>query len=318
MFKNKLAIIAMAGMLAMCVGLTACGGSNSNASSSSAASSSSSASSSSASSSSSSSSTASNEILYWEGTASDGSTVSYLDNAIKNVAILSIVKSDLSDVKVWYGSSSVDSQGVVTVKDSETQSTITYTITDITPSMMKIDLEGYGEVVLEPVTEADAKQYAEEVAAAATVEGEKLLKSLESAGKKLEKEVTASAKKLSDELDKLDDSAVLFWSGELANGMKVNYMDYADSSEAFLTVTDANLTDVVAWYGKYTVDPDGTTMTLTDTESGKTVTYVVAETTPGTSMKMNIEGYGDATLTSVTKSDFVKLAEELANESTAK
>ena len=94
-------------------------------------------------------------------------------------------------------------------------------------------------------------------------------------------------------------------------------MDYPDSNEAFLSVVNANLTDGMAWYGKYTTGQDGK-MTITDTESGKTVTYVVAETTPGTSMKMNIEGYGDATLTSVTKSDFAQLAEELAKESAAK
>ena len=64
------------------------------------------------------------------------------------------------------------------------------------------------------------------------------------------------------------------------------------------------------WAGKYTADQASKATTITDSENGKTVTFEIVESTPGTSMKMNIEGYGEAQLKAVTKGDLTQFAEE--------
>ena len=91
MGKPKLVLIALACMIAMCFGLTACGGSNSASSSaasstaaSSSAAASSAASSTAASSSAAASSAATNsEAVFWHGTLPDGSNVYYVDTGRK-------------------------------------------------------------------------------------------------------------------------------------------------------------------------------------------------------------------------------------------
>lgn len=331
-------------MLAMCVGLTACGGSNSASSSaassssasssvasssaeasSSAASSSAEASSSvasssaEASSSAASSSAASNEAVFWKGTLSDGSTVCYVDDVKSNEAALLVAKSDLSSASLWAGPIAINSDGVVTITDTESKKTITYTITGITADSFTINLDGYGEVELKAVTEADIKAYAEKLAAAVAAEGKKLMKEIEEAGQDLKQEVQTELDNLSKEIEQLqneynslDEKAVLFWDGTLADGQGVVYMDDPKSGEAFLSITKPDYSDAAVWYGKFNASEDGKIVTITDNETGKTVTFEVVESTPGTVMKINVRGYGEAKLASVTKADFSKLTEELA------
>ena len=338
MFKNKLVVIAMAGMLAACVGLSACGGNNASSSAASDKAETSAAEATSAAvapapadtsaaetsapaaSAADTSAAESSEILYWEGTLEDGSTVSYLDNAIEGYAIMSVVKEDFSDGAVWAGFSTSDDNGLVTVTDAETQNTITYTIVDITPELFTIDITGYGQVELKPVTEADLKAYVEEFAAAAA-EGEKYLEQLEgeleNAGKELEKELENAGQELagalaqlSAEFEKMDESTVLFWTGELADGTSITNMYDPENGEAYLSAVKADLSDGVAWYGKCIVADNGTTVTITDSETGSTITFEIVEANDD-SMKLDILGYGEVELTPVTKADFVNLAEEL-------
>lgn len=349
MLKSKLVVIAIAAMLAMCVGLTACGGSSSasgSAASSAAATSSAAASSVEAASSAAtdpaaassteasspaaseatatsstaaSSSAASSEAIFWKGTLTDGSTVCYVDNATGSEAALLTANSDFSDVALWVGPIGYSSDGVVTITDEKTQKAISFTITDVTPTSFTIDLKGFGKVELKAVTEADIKAYAEELVATVKSEGEEFLKEIEEAGVALENKIANEAEKVSSEIEKLsneyakmDEKTVLFWDGTLANGKDVVYMDDPESGEAFLSITNEDLSDGAVWYGKYTTSKDGKILTITDAETGTTVTYEVVETTPGKSMKMNVKGYGEVNLSSVTKGDFSKLTDELA------
>jgi len=327
MMKHKLVLIAIAGMLAMCVGLTACGGSNSASSSaasssaaSSAAASSTAASSAAASSSAASSSAAAESAaVFWHGTLPNGSDVYYVENAVKGEAAISVAKSDFSDAKVWAGPVNYVENGVATIAGSNTADTITFSITDITPNSFTINLVGYGDVELKPVTEAEVKAYGEELAKVAATEGEKLLKELEEAGKALEAEITAGVAKLSSEMDKLsneynnlDDKTVFFWNGTLADGSTVCYAEDPDSGQAYLSIIKSDLSGGVVWDGKYSASQDGKIVTITDSETGATVSYEIVETTPGTSMKMNVKGFGDVNLSAVTKADLTKAAEELA------
>ena len=316
MFKNKIAIVAIAGMLAMCFGLAACGGNNASSSSAASTSTASSSSATASSSSSSSSSAASTEVVYWSGALADGSTVSYMDDAATAQGALSIIKDDLSDGAVWMGAYTVTGDGMVTITDADTKKNISFTIVDVTPKVsMTMDIDGYGEVVVKAVTAADFEALAEEIANTATAaavadEGQRLLKKLNREGKKLEKQITKEAKKLAKQLDQLDEKTALYWDGTLADGTFVSYVDDPESKQAVLSIIKSDYSDGAVWYGKYTTDASGKTITLTDEESGKTLSYEVTETTPGTSLKINIEGYGEADLKAVTKSDLTQFAQE--------
>ena len=258
-----------------------------------------------------SSSAASSKVLYWEGTLSDGTTVSYYDDATVDEAALAVVSSDLSDAKVWSGTSRSKDNVKVTVTDAETKETIDYTILDMDADAMKIDLEGYGEVELKPVTEDDFKAFAEELALTAE-EGKKLLQDIETGGKNIKKALKVQAKKLANEIANLDENTVFFWNGKLADSTSVSYMEDSENNEASLSLVEADLSDGAVWYGKYTTDQDGKKVTIADEESGGTISYDILDSTPGTSMKIDIEGYGEVELKPVTKGDFTKLVDDLS------
>lgn len=322
MFKSKIAIVAVAAMLAMCMGLTACGGSSSSsaAASSSAASSASasaSASSSAASSSADSIEVVSSLVVFWQGTLPDGRVVTYVDNAEKGEAAIAIAKSDFSDGKVWAGPVNYVEGGTITIAGADTVEPITFTFADINDNSIKINIAGYGEVEMKPVTEDDITAYAKQFAEAVAAEGEKLLAEIESAAKQAEQAVEAEIAKLSSsfeamskEFDSLDDKTVFFWDGKMADG---SYVDYVNdpSGKAFLSVIKADYSDGAMWYGAATTSQDGKTVTITDDESKATVTFSIAESTD-TTMKINIMGYGEADLTAFTKADLVKLSEDFA------
>ncbi len=323
--KNKFVVIAVAGMLAMCVGLTACGGSSASSSAaSSSAASSASASSSAASSASASSSAASSTIidsaiLYWQGTLPDGKVVYYMDNSAQGEAAISIAKSDFSDAAVWAGPVNYIEGGTITIAGADTLDPITFTYTDVTDNSLKINLAGYGEAEMKPVTEADVAAYAQELANAAAAEGEKLLAAVSSAAAEAEKAITNEIDKLSSsfeqlatEFNNLDDKTVFFWDGKLADGSSVDYVN-DPSGKAFLSIIKADYSDGAMWYGACTTSQDGKTVTITDDESKATVTFTITESTD-TTMKINITGYGEADLTAVTKADLVKLTEDLSKD----
>lgn len=306
--KTKLVVIAMAGLLAMCFGLTACGGGSSSSSSAASSSTASSSTASSSSSSSSESVSASNKVLYYEGTLSDGQIVDYYGDMLNSTAALSIAKSDYSSATVWYGTSSVSEDGVVTITDADTNHTVNYTLMSNGDSLL-IDIQNYGEAELKPVTEAEFKEIVEKLAK--TDEGKKLKKQIKREVKKLENRVAKQAKKLMEELADVDDNTVLFWDGTFED-MTVSYMDNADKKKAYLAVVKEDLSDGAVWYGKYTTSQDGKLTTLTDSESGATVAYEVVETTPGSALKLVFSGVGEVDLKPVTKADFMPVVEKLS------
>ena len=285
----------MAALLAMCVGLVACGGGNTSNSSS--ASSSSSSSSSSASSSSSSSSAASSKVAFWEGALNDGSLVFFTDDATIGMAGLGIVKEDLSSAVAWTGASRADGDDAFIITDAENGQTVRYVVNEDSKDLMRIDVDGYGVVDLRPVTEAEYNAF---------------VSKLEKAGKKIEKKFAKQAKKLMEKYAALDDSTILFWDGTLDNGNLVSFMDDQNNGVAFLAVVKPDYSNGMSWYGNYNADAQGKVMTLRDDETGQTVAYEVLESTPDTSMKLHIDWYGDVDLKPVTKADFDKYMEELS------
>ena len=232
-------------------------------------------------------------------------TVSYMDDAASAMGALAIVKNDMSDGTVWLGAYTVTGDGMVTITDAETKQNINFTIVDVSPrTSMTLDIENYGEVQLKSVTESEFKAYVEEYAK--SPEGQRLMKDLKKAKKRINKRI----KKLITEFQNLDDSTTLYWEGTLADGTYVSYADDEAKSRAVFSAVKADYSDGEAWYGKYTVDQNGK-KTLTDSESGETITYTVTETTPGSAITITVDGYGDIALNAVTKSDVVAYAEQV-------
>ena len=316
--KSKLVVVAMAGMLAMCLGLVACGGSaSSSAASSSAASSaassstaaSSAAASSAAASSAASSTAASNEVVYWAGTMADGTAVTYVDETALGEGALAIVKSGATAASTWVGPYTIAEDGKVTITDDATKQEVNFYFTEVNPrTSMKMDIEGTGEVEVKAVTEAELTAAIEEWAK--TDEGQKYIKKVKKAVKKAEKKLAREAKKFNEALDALDPNVAVFWDGTLADGSYVTFAEDPESQKASLSVIKKDYSDGTVWYGKYSAGQDGKT-TLTDKKSGETVTYTVAETTPGSAMKISVDKVGDADLKAVTKDDVKKLVDEI-------
>ena len=296
----------MAGMLAMCVGLTACGGNNASSSSSASTSSSSSTASSSAAAS---TVTATDAVLYWEGTLGDGQVVDYAADLLNGLASLSVAKSDFSDGAVWFGPASVSADGVVTITDAETNHPIKFTLVSANENAVNIDIENYGAVELKPITESEFKAYVEKFAA--SPEGKKLKKEIKREVKKLEEKVAKRAEKLMSEIESLDDDTIFFWDGKLSNGMSVSYMDNPKGTKAYLAIMKADLSDGAVWYGKTSTSEANKMTTITDSETNQTISYQITESSDS-SMKMVIEGAAEVELKPVTKADFMKFVEELS------
>ena len=234
-----------------------------------------------------------------------------MDDAATSTGALAIVKSDLSSATAWIGAYTVTGDGMVTITDAETKQNINFTIVDVTPrTSMTLDIEGYGEVQLKSVTEADFTAYAEDIAKTLD-EGDRYLKQVNKAVKKAGKELTKEYNKLVKQINSLDENTGLFWDGTLADGSYVSYVDDTAKGEAALSIIKADYSDGVVYYGKYTAGQNGKT-TLTDSETGATITYETAETTPGSAMTMTIDGYGTANLTTITVGDLKAFADEAA------
>lgn len=170
MLKNKIAAAGMAGMLAMSLGLVACGGNNSAASAASTAEAASTEAATTATEStaeaSSADSAAATELaqaaLYYEGTLADGALVTLSEDTESGINTLIITAADLSDIKIWAGTSSTDSEGKATITDAESNETISYTISSVDAEGATIVIDGYGEVALKGVTEAEFEKQLDE------------------------------------------------------------------------------------------------------------------------------------------------------------
>ena len=237
------------------------------------------------------------KILYWEGKTSDGQEVFYMDDEESKSAILAIGKEDGSDGKGWVGKV-VTQDAKVTITDETTGETINLTVLDVTDdfSALKVNIDGYGEVNMKPTTQgAFAKEIEGVVDTAVTAA------------------VTEAATQAADELSK----TVMYYEGTLADGQTVAYVDNAESKEALLAISNADYSDVKSYAGKVTV-ADGKT-TITDEETKQTISFtVVSGDSKSSTMKLNIDGYGEVELKGVTGGELAdqvaNLAEQVAKE----
>ena len=159
MFNTKIAVPVVAAMLALTMGLTACGSSTSTTSSS--ASSSSEATSSAAATSSmeasSSSSIELDEIAYYKGTFDNGDSMVYSIDGTQ--ILIAIMPADTSAEGVIVESEPVaNSDGTMTITNEDGTS-LTFTVNED----MTIDIDGYGTAELETVTQADVDKEIEEL-----------------------------------------------------------------------------------------------------------------------------------------------------------
>ncbi len=107
--------------------------------------------------------------LYWEGKLADGSNVVYQFNAETNEAVLAI-GTEGADAKSWTGKATTEGDKT-TITDESTKQTISFTgasgVTDKATSA-KLNIDGYGEVEIKPVTGGDLAQEIEKEAANAS------------------------------------------------------------------------------------------------------------------------------------------------------
>lgn len=280
MLKNKVVAVGLTAALTMSAGLVACGNQP-------AASSESKASSSAAEQAKEAAEAA--KILYWQGTTSDGQEVVYSNDENTKTASLVIVKSDASDGQAWSGKT-IEADNKITIKDDSTSKAITYTVVETAPdgTSLKVNIEGYGDVNMKPITQGEFSKAAEGYITAAAAE---------------------AAAEAADAISK----TTMYWEGTLSNGSTVNYMDDAENKEATLSVTNADMSDAKVWSGKVTVENGKST--ITDGESKKTITFtVVSSDDKGGSQKLNIDGYGEVELKPVTGGDVADQAEQFINE----
>ena len=144
--------------------------------------------------------------------------VYYMDNTVKGTAAISIAAPDFSGALVWAGPYTLDETGMVTIVDEETAQTVTFSVTAVSDTSCTINIEGYGEVELKPVTVAEFKAYAEKFAAAAEAEGKRLLNQIEESAKALEKEISDEVQKLTNEVQQLVDELTSWMIARSSSG----------------------------------------------------------------------------------------------------
>ena len=289
MLKNKIVAVGLASVLAMPFGLVACG--NKPADSSQAASSSSAAASSSSTTQDTKDAAQANEVLYWQGTLSDGRSVIYTEDEKEQTAVLAIAKEDGSEGEAWYGKyTSADDK--FTITDSTTNEAVVLTVKDFTDdfSGLKINIDGIGDVDMKPITQGEFN------------------KELEAASAEIANELEAAGAAIADELSK----ATLYWEGTLSDGSTVDYMDAGEDLKS-LTITKTDGSDPEVWSGKATTE--GTKVTITDEETKKTISYTTESgADQSSSLKINIDGYGEVELKPVTGGEFVNEVEQAVDQ----
>ncbi len=283
MLKNKIVAVGLTGVLTMSAGLVACGGQP--AASSSASSSEATASSSATEQAKEAAEAA--KIIYWQGTTSDGQEAVYMNDDDSKTASLVIVKSDASDGQGWSGKTTV-ADDKITITDESTNKAVTLTVVEAAAdgNSLKVNVEGYGDINMKPITQGEFNKAAEGYITTAAAE---------------------AAAEAADAISK----TTMYWEGTLSDGSTVDYMDDAAAKEATLSVVKADMSDGNVWSGKVKVENGKST--ITDNESKKTITFtVVSSDDKGTSL--DIEGYGKVDLKPVTGGDVANQAEQLVND----
>lgn len=297
MFKNKIVAAGLAVVLASPFGLAACG-SKPAATEQSASSTNSAVK----------ATEEGSTILYWEGALADGQSVIYTHDDTAQTAVLAIFKADGSSGKAWSGKYA-QTENSVTISDEGTKEAVTLTVEDAVENTtsLKINITGYGEATLKPTTQSEFEKELEGIVTTAVASA-----------------ATEVATEVADEASK----TTFYWEGTLADGSTVDYMDSEETREALknsktaeasLTITKADLSDIKSWNGKATAEGDK--ITITDEESKQTISYT-AKADGDSSLKLNIDGYGEVDLKPVTGGDIAneigQAVEEATQSSSAK
>ena len=106
-------------------------------------------------------------VLYWAGTLSDGRVVHNMFDATGENAVLSIANPDGSEAEVFSGKMTMTEDGKVTIVGVTDEDAATLSVVGIADdlSALKIDIEGYGEADMKPVTEAEFTTETEQIMA---------------------------------------------------------------------------------------------------------------------------------------------------------
>lgn len=282
MLKNKFVAIGLTGVLTMSAGLVACGGSSASGSASATAASS-------ASTETAASTAEDSKIVFWQGTTSDGQNVFYSADDAAKTATLAVVKGDASDGKGWSGKT-VEEAGKITITDESTNETATLNVIELSPdyTSLKVNVDGYGEVSMKPITQGEFNKAVEGVVTAVVAE---------------------AAAQAAEELSK----TTFYWEGTLSNGSSVIYNEDIENKEAMLTISNADGSDIKSWTGTMATENGKTT--ITDKESKQTIAITKTPTDEkATTQKINIDGYGEVELKQVTGEDLAKQAEQFLGE----
>ena len=210
------------------------------------------------------------------------------DEATKTASLV-IVKSDASDGQGWTGKTTVDGDKI-TITDESTNKAVNLALVEYAAdgSSLKLNVEGYGDISMKPITQGEFNKAAEGFITAAVAE---------------------AAAEAADAAAK----TTMYWEGTLSNGSTVIYMDDPEAKEAMIAITKEDVSDSSSWSGKVAVE-NGKSV-ITDNESKKTISFtVVSADDKGSSQKLNIEGYGEVELKPVTGGDLANMAEQFANE----
>ena len=283
MAKTKFIAIVAAAALAAMLGLSACGGqasssaASSSSGSSAAASSSASASSSEAASSSASASASSaaaeDTVVSWQGVLVDGTLVDFISSDDGKHGSLVITKDSAQEPKRWVGEMTTSDDGKATITDDTSKETINFALTGfVKDGAMLVDIEGYGQGALVPMTAADWKMVAE-------------------------------AEELAKTLDAKVNSIGVFEDGTL-----MFYAENEESTEGFVAILPKNATEWKTWTGKATTDENGKE-TVTDDKTGETFSYTWTKNNEDGTLAIEADGYGKAMGVEMTVADWMLLEE---------
>ena len=113
-----------------------------------------------------------------------------------------------------------------------------------------------------------------------------------------------------------DANKILYWEGKASDGQDVCYMHNDETSAATLAITKPDASDGKYWSGK--AAQKDSAVTITDDKSKETVTLTVVDAPADfSSLKVNIDGYGEVDMKPTTQAEFDKEIEEVATSVTA-
>ena len=211
------------------------------------------------------------EVLYWAGTLSDGRVIYNMFDMEGGNAILYIAKPDGSDPEVYSGKMMTNGDLEVSIVGVTDNNAVTFTVIDIPDDMSSLKINVSGHGIAELEPITEA-------------------------------EFTAATEQVfADE--------TLYWEGTLPDGSVVYNMFDMASGNAVIYIAKPDGTQEEYYAGKVTIDGDK--VTVTSDVPMETITFTrVNKADDASSMKIDIEGYGEADLKPITEADFTAAIDE--------